>query len=98
MMEIKVDNQVAAPAETRNTQLAPSDKTSLTKSADGRVATVATRRGEKPCPIKKKMNPLDSDRPSHGRRLRSLTLVGASDESQVFFVQEVLKSWFSAAV
>ena len=27
--------------------------------------------------------------------LRSLTLVGASDESQVFFVQEVLKSWFS---
>jgi len=50
-MEIKVDNQVAAPAETRNTQLAPSDKTSLTKSADGRVATVATRRGEKPCPI-----------------------------------------------
>src|SRR5437899_10370560 len=67
MMEIKVDNQVAAPAETRNTQLAPSDKTSLTKSADGRVATVATRRGEKPCPIKKKMNPLDSDRPSHGR-------------------------------
>jgi len=30
------------------------------------------------------------------RRLRSLTLVGASDESQVFFVQEVLKSWFSA--
>src|SRR5438132_6284322 len=67
MMEIKVDNQVAAPAETRNNQLAPSDKTSLTKSADGRVATVATRRGEKPCPIKKKMNPLDSDRPSHGR-------------------------------
>jgi hypothetical protein len=26
----------------------------------------------------------------------SLTRVGASDESQVFFVQEVLKSWFSA--
>jgi len=25
-----------------------------------------------------------------------LTLVRASDESQVFFVQEVLKSWFSA--
>src|SRR5438309_5902315 len=73
MMEIKVDNQVAAPAETRNTQLAPSDKTSLTKSADGWVATVATRRGEKPCPIKKKMNPLDSDRPSHGRPLHVLT-------------------------
>jgi len=30
------------------------------------------------------------------RPLRSLTRVGASDESQVFFVQEVLKSWFSA--
>jgi len=28
--------------------------------------------------------------------LRSLALVGASDESQVFFVQGVLKSWFSA--
>ena len=25
-----------------------------------------------------------------------MTLVGASDESQVLFVQEVLKSWFSA--
>jgi len=25
-----------------------------------------------------------------------LTLVGASDESQVFFIQKVLKSWFSA--
>jgi len=82
MMEIKVDNQVAAPAETRNTQLAPSDKTSLTKSADGRVATVATRRGEKPCPIKKKMNPLDSDRPSHGRRLHLSTLL--VDEMTIF--------------
>jgi hypothetical protein len=30
------------------------------------------------------------------RPFRSLTLVGASDKSQVFFVQEVLKSWFSA--
>jgi hypothetical protein len=33
--------------------------------------------------------------PDENRPLRSLTLVGASDESQVFFVQEVLKSWFS---
>ncbi len=32
---------------------------------------------------------------AQSRRLRSLTLVGASDESQVFFVQEVLKSWLS---
>jgi hypothetical protein len=29
--------------------------------------------GENPCPTKKQKNPLDSDRPSHGRRLHSLT-------------------------
>src|SRR5205807_9785074 len=28
-------------------------------------------RREKPCPSKKQKNPLDSDRPSHGRRLHS---------------------------
>src|ERR1019366_7262793 len=50
-----------------NTQLAPSEQNRSSKSADGRVATVATRR-EKPCPTKKKKNLLDSDRPSHGRR------------------------------
>src|ERR1700686_2608856 len=27
--------------------------------------------GEKPCPMKQQKNPLDSDRPSHGRRLHS---------------------------
>jgi hypothetical protein len=40
-----------------------------TKSADGRVATVvATRQEKTTCPTKKRQNPLDSDRPSHGRR------------------------------
>jgi hypothetical protein len=39
----EVENQVAAPAENENTQLAPSEK-SLIESADGRVATVVTRR------------------------------------------------------
>ncbi len=47
---------------------------SLIESADGRVATVATRREKKPCPTKKQKNPLDSDRPSHGRRLHKLAL------------------------
>jgi hypothetical protein len=28
--------------------------------------------GEKPCPKKEQKNPLDSDRPSHGRPFRSL--------------------------
>jgi hypothetical protein len=53
----------------------------LTKSADGRVATVVTtRRRKKYCPTKKQQNPLDSDRPSHGRiittylRMRRRTL------------------------
>jgi hypothetical protein len=32
-----------------------------------------TRPEKKPCPTKKQQNPLDSDRPSHGRRLCSLT-------------------------
>ncbi len=43
MMEREVDNQVAAPTETRTPNLHRAKK-SLTKSADGRVATVATRR------------------------------------------------------
>src|ERR1700731_2315334 len=33
-----------------------------------------TRPEKKPCPTKKQQNPLDSDRPSHGRRLRSSSL------------------------
>jgi hypothetical protein len=48
------------------------ERKSLTKSADGRVATVvATRRRKKSCPTKKQQNPLDSDRPSHGRFITS---------------------------
>src|SRR5215468_9398571 len=39
---------------------------SLLESADGSMATVATRRGEMPCPRKTPKNLLDSDRPSHG--------------------------------
>jgi hypothetical protein len=46
-MEREVDKQVAALTETRNTQLAPSEQKRSTKSAEGGVATVATRRGEK---------------------------------------------------
>src|ERR1022692_5138396 len=51
----------AAPAETRTPNLHRANK-SLTKSADGRVATVATRWG-------KRKN--TRTRPSHGRQLRS---------------------------
>jgi hypothetical protein len=69
-MEREVDNQVAAPAETRTPNLHRA-KPSLIESADGRVATVANSAGEKPCPTKKQKNPLDSDRPSHGRRYRN---------------------------
>src|ERR1700731_1654652 len=35
-----------------------------------------TRPEKKPCPTKKQQNPLDSDRPSHGRRLHSLRIPG----------------------
>ena len=38
-MEREVDNQVAAPAETRTPNLHRAKQKSLTKSADGRVAT-----------------------------------------------------------
>jgi hypothetical protein len=46
-MESEVENQVAAPAETRTPNLHRANK-SLTKSADGRVATglVGTRSKE----------------------------------------------------
>jgi hypothetical protein len=38
-MEREVDKQVAAPAETRTPNLHRAKQKSLTKSADGRVAT-----------------------------------------------------------
>jgi alpha-galactosidase/6-phospho-beta-glucosidase family protein len=44
-METQVANQVAAPAETRTPNLHRAKK-SLIQSADGRMATVATRRRE----------------------------------------------------
>jgi hypothetical protein len=59
-----------------NTQLAPSETTRSSKSADGRVATGATRQKKESCLTKTK-HPLDSDRPSHGRRLRFFALSAA---------------------
>jgi hypothetical protein len=38
---------------------------SLIESADGRVATAATRQEKKLCPNRQTRNPLDPDRPSH---------------------------------
>jgi hypothetical protein len=61
---------VAAAAETRTPNLHPATR-SLIESADGRVATVATRLEKKSCPTKKQKSRLHSDRPSHGRRLHS---------------------------
>jgi hypothetical protein len=46
-MEREVDNQVAAPAETRTPNLHLAKQNRSSKSADGRVATVATTRREK---------------------------------------------------
>ncbi len=73
-MEREVDNQVAAPAATRTPNLHRANKI-----APSRVRMEGWRQWrldgrEKPCPTKKQKNPLDSDRPSHGRRLHSLTL------------------------
>jgi hypothetical protein len=50
----------------KDAQLAPSEKQSLTKSADGRMATEAARLKQKTSD-KKKKNQLDTSRPSHGR-------------------------------
>ena len=50
-------------------------KRSLTKSADGRMASAATRQRKKPCPTKNQKNPLDSDQPSHGRRSHTLRIL-----------------------
>src|ERR1035441_3904927 len=48
------------------------ERKSLLEECGGKVATVATRREKKPCSIKTVKNRLDSDRPSHGRRLHRL--------------------------
>jgi hypothetical protein len=42
-MGAEVDYQVAAPAEMKDAQLAPSEKIAQPKSADGRMATEAAR-------------------------------------------------------
>jgi hypothetical protein len=47
--EVEVDKQVAAPAETRTPDLAPSEPKIAHQSADGRMATVANSAGEKTC-------------------------------------------------
>jgi hypothetical protein len=54
----------------KDAQLAPSEKQSLTKSADGRMATEAARLKQKTSD-KKKKNQLDTNRPSHGRTWQS---------------------------
>jgi diguanylate cyclase (GGDEF)-like protein/PAS domain S-box-containing protein len=41
--------------------------TDLSRGADGRMATVANSAGEKPCPMKKEQDLVDSERPSHRR-------------------------------
>jgi hypothetical protein len=41
--------------------------------------------GEKPCPTKKQKNPLDSDRPSHGRLGGLLIMMGQHDRSEALF-------------
>jgi anti-sigma-K factor RskA len=46
-METEVENQVAAPAETRTPNWHRANKNRSLKSADGRVATVAIRRERK---------------------------------------------------
>src|SRR5271155_4399583 len=74
-MEREVENQVAAPTETRTPNWHRANQNRSSKSADGRVATVATGARGKTCPTKKQKNPLDSDRPSHGRPLHALTMV-----------------------
>jgi hypothetical protein len=71
-MELQGDNQMAAPAEPRTPNMHRANDRSH-KSADGSMATVATRQEKKTCPTRDK-DPLDSDRPSHGRRLHSVSL------------------------
>jgi hypothetical protein len=49
MMGTEGDKQMAAPAENENAQHAPSEMKSLLESADGSMATVATRRENNDC-------------------------------------------------
>src|ERR1051326_4130908 len=74
-MKREVDKQVAAPAVTRTPNLHRAKNRSLRVRMEG-WRQWRLGRGEKPCPTKKQKNPLDSDRPSHGRPFRSLTING----------------------
>jgi len=71
--------QVAAPAETRTPNLHRANKIAPRECGwkDGVSGDSAK---EKACPTKIQKNPLDSDRPSHGRRLHSLRLAGRINE------------------
>jgi hypothetical protein len=55
-MEREVDNQVAAPAETRIPNLRRAKQNRSTKSADGRVPTVAIRQLENLVPQKPRID------------------------------------------
>jgi hypothetical protein len=67
--ESQGENQMAAPAETRtpNVHRANQNRSSRVRMRAWRQWP--TRRERKPCSAKPEKNPLDSDRPSHGRRL-----------------------------
>jgi hypothetical protein len=69
-METEVDNQVAAPAETRTPNLHRANK--IAHQECGWKGGDSRRLGrEETLANEKQKNPLDSDRPSHGRRLQS---------------------------
>src|SRR5205807_10338971 len=66
-MERKVDNQVAAPAETRTPNLHRAKIAHRKVRMEGWRQCWRLGRREKSCLTKKQKNPLDSDRSSHGR-------------------------------
>jgi hypothetical protein len=70
-MEAQVDNQVAAPPATRtpNWHRANQNRSSRVRMEGWRQGKLGRR--DQPCPTKKHKNPLDSDRPSHGRPFHS---------------------------
>jgi hypothetical protein len=66
-LESLATNMPAAPAETRTPNLYRATKIAH-QSAGGRMTKGANSPREKPCPANKQNEPLDSGRPSHGRR------------------------------
>ena len=65
--------QMAAPAEPRTPNVYRA-KRIAPRECGWKGGDSGDSAGEKPCPTKRQSNPLDTDRPSHGRRLHSLTL------------------------